>query len=261
MKRRDLQGRSILITGASSGIGRALAMELAPRATKLYLMARSEQPLQELASELLANGAASAVPVAGDVTDSSVRAKVCEVVLNSNGGLDLLINNAGISAHGRFAQSTTATMDKIMQVNFNAVVELTRELLPLLSQSEDAVIVNIGSILGHRGVPRQSEYVASKFALRGWSEAVRPELAQEGIDLLQVSPGTVETDFFEHLIAKSEMPWGKQRGIPAEKVAQQIVHALERRKREIYPNWRGRVLVLLNRFFPALIDRVMRRYG
>ena len=261
MKRRDLQGRRVLITGASSGIGRALALELAPLSAQLYLMARSEQPLQELATELLTNGAALAVPIAGDVTNSSQRAKVLETLQNSDGNLDILVNNAGISAHGRFAESTSNTLNKIMEVNFTAVVEFTREMLPLLSQSDDGVIVNIGSILGHRGVPRQNEYVASKFALQGWSEAVRPELSQQRIDLLQVSPGTVETDFFDHLISKSEMPWGKQRGISAQKVAQQIIHALERRKKQIYPNWRGRALVLFNRFFPTLVDRIMQRYG
>ena len=122
--------------------------------------------------------------------------------------------------------------------------------------------MNIGSILGHRGLPLNSEYSASKFALRGWSEALRAELAGEGVDVLLVSPGTIETEFFDHLVAKrADLPWGKAKGIPAAAVAEQTVRALERGGREIFPNWRGRALVLANRLAPGMVDRVMARLG
>ena len=149
-----------------------------------------------------------------------------------------------------------------MELNFFAVTELTRLALPLLRDGCDPLIVNISSILGHRAIPHQSEYCASKFALRGWSEALRAELHGLGIGLLLVSPGTTETEFFDHLLEKqSTTPWGKQQGISPEAVAKQIVRAIERRNREIFPNWRGRLLVWANRCCPGLVDRVMNRYG
>ena len=262
MGRRDLTGRRILLTGASSGVGRALALKLAPHHTHLLLVARSEQPLRSLAHELKELGAASAEPLAGDITDPVVRSRAITHVQKAWGGLDLLVNNAGISAHGRLVESNEATLRKILEVNFFAAVELTRSALPLLCESHDSVVLNVGSILGHRGIPYNNEYCASKFALCGWSEAVRPELRKLGVDLLLVSPGTIETHFFDHLVANSgTTPWAKQRGIPPEKVAEQIIRALQRRKQEIYPNWRGRLLVLANRFFPRLVDRVMKPYG
>ncbi len=262
MSRRSLTNRRVLLTGASSGIGRALALQLAPVGAKLMLLARRETPLLELAEELKRLGAASAEPIVGDVTDPNLRTAVTDRIRNNWGGLDLLINNAGVSAHRRFDSSSTEVLRKIMEVNFFGATELLRETLPLLKTGEDPLLVNIGSILGHRGVPSNSEYCASKFALRGWSEAIRPELAREGIGLLLVSPGTTDTEFFEHLLAKNEqLPWGKQQGVPAEKVATQIISAIERRQHEIFPNWRGKMLELLNRLSPRLVDRIMKRYG
>ncbi len=262
MSRRSLTNRRILLTGASSGIGRALALQLAPFGTRLLLLARREGPLVELTAELKRLGAASAEPMVGDVTDADLRVAVAERIRNDWGSLDLLINNAGISAHGRFDSSTPEVLRQIMKVNFFAAAELARKTLPLLKTGEDPLLVNIGSILGHRGIPFNSEYCASKFALRGWSEAIRPELARDGVDLLLVSPGTTDTEFFEHLIAKGEkLPWGEQKGLPAEKAAAQIIRAIERRRHEIFPNWRGRALGLLNRLSPRLVDRLMKRYG
>ncbi len=261
MGRRKLQDRRILLTGASSGIGRSLALALAPHGVKLLLLARREAPLAELAEQLTKLGAASVEYVVGDVTVASVREQTAAKIHGQWQGLDILINNAGVSAHGRFADSSSEVLRQVMEVNFFAAAELTRRMHPLLAAGEDALLVNMGSILGHRGVPFNNEYCASKFALRGWSESLRPELACDDIELLLVSPGTTDTEFFEHLVAQGEkLPWVKQRGIPPEAVAAQVVRAIERRRREIFPNWRGRALVLLNRALPRLVDRALDRY-
>jgi short-subunit dehydrogenase len=262
MRQRSLHQRRVVITGASSGVGRALAMEMAPYSTRLILVARSEQPLAELTDELIKRGAAATEAVVGDVTDPAVRSRIVERVNELWGGLDILVNNAGISAHARFADSSEATLRKIMEVNFFAAVELTRQSLPMLRMGDDSLVVNVGSVLGHRGAPLNSEYSASKFALRGWSEALRAELSRDAVGVLVVSPGTIDTDFFDHLVARAEpMPWGKQKGISPEVAARQIVRAIRLRRREIYPNWRGRMLVWLNRCCPGLVDRLMSRYG
>jgi short-subunit dehydrogenase len=262
MGRRMLEDRRILLTGASRGIGRELALELARRGTRLMLVARNGEVLQPLVSELLKLGAASAHIVAGDVTDAQFRVTLIDRIRSDWHGLDVLVNNAGVSAHGHFDAHDEAILRQIMEVNFYAPTELTRLSLPLLANSKDSLIVNIGSILGHRGMPHNSEYSASKFALRGWSEALRTELHGRGIDVLLVSPGTIDTDFFDHLLAKSgSLPWGKQKGIPPAAVARQIVRAIELRRTEIYPNWRGRLLVAVNRWAPRLVDRAMNRFG
>src|SRR5581483_9150141 len=113
------------------------------------------------------------------------------------GGLDILVNNAGVSAWGPFDQAGEDRLRRIREVNFFALAEMTREALPLVKAGRQPLVVNIASILGHRGIPLQAEYCASKFAVRGLSESLRPELARTGIDLLLVSPGTTDTEFFD----------------------------------------------------------------
>jgi short-subunit dehydrogenase len=261
MSQRSLTERRVVITGASSGVGRALALELAPHKPRLILVARSEQPLAELVTELNSRGA-TAEAVVGDVTDPTKRATIIDRVNDRWGGLDILVNNAGISTHSRFADSSEATMRQIMELNFFAAAELTRRCLPLLRQGDDPLVVNVDSVLGHRGAPHNSEYSASKFALRGWSEALRAELSRDAVGVLVVSPGTIDTEFFDHLVEPAQpLPWGKPKGISPEAAARQIVRAIRLRRREIYPNWRGRLLVWLNRLCPGLVDRLMNRYG
>lgn len=262
MASRTLAQSRILITGASRGVGRELALTCAQRGAHLLLAARDVRLLQELQSQLLESGAASAVFLAGDISDEGYRDELLNQIDTKWQSLDILVNNAGVSAHGRFSEHDAETLRQIMEVNFFAATELTRDVLLLLRKGNQPLIVNIGSVLGLRGIPFNSEYCASKFALRGWSEALRPELVKDGIDVLMVSPGTIDTEFFEHLLAKSgDLPWGPQKGIAAFQVAQQTVRAIERGRSEIFPNWRGKILVTASRWMPKLVDRVMRRYG
>jgi short-subunit dehydrogenase len=262
MARRTLQNRRILLTGASRGVGRELALQLARHQTHLVVVARNGDALQPLVPELLSFGAQSAQAIAGDITEDGFRKSLVKRIQSEWQVLDVLVNNAGVSAHGHFDDHDEAILRQIMEVNFYAPTELTRLALPLLAAGNDSVIVNIGSILGHRGMPYNSEYSASKFALRGWSEALRTELHGRGIDVLLVSPGTIDTGFFDHLLVKADsLPWGKQKGIAPDAVARQIVRAIELRRTEIYPNWRGRLLVAVNRWAPRLVDRVMNRFG
>ncbi|MGC4003086.1 MAG: SDR family NAD(P)-dependent oxidoreductase [Pirellulales bacterium] len=123
-------------------------------------------------------------------------------------------------------------------------------------------MVNIGSILGHRATPQNAEYCASKFALRGWTQSVRAEFAALGIDLVLVSPGTTESEFYHNTLGETKSPpWGMPPAIPTATVAARIVRAMERGTPEIVPSARGIALVWANRFFPGIVDRVMRKYG
>jgi short-subunit dehydrogenase len=178
------------------------------------------------------------------------------------GGLDILVNNAGIAAHGRFADADPKRLRPIMEVNFFAPVELIRESLPLLRAGTQPLIVNVGSILGERGCPHKSEYSASKFALHGFSEAVRPEFARLGIDVLVVAAGPTETEHFDNLIEdQGELPWGNPARTPAATVAREIVRAIERGRHEAITGWGGWGWVLLSRLSPRLVDRIMARYS
>jgi len=249
------------VTGASSGIGRAVALELARHGADLVLLARRKERLDDVAKQITALGR-RAILVVGDVTDADARRRALEAARIDLGGLDLLINNAGVAAHGRFVEASPERIRPIMEVNFFAPVELIREALPLLREGVQPMVVNVGSILGERGSPHKSEYSASKFALHGFSQAVRPELARLGIDILVVAAGPTETEHFDVLLEGSaNLPWGNPRRQPAEDVAKIIVRAIERGRRMVVTGWRARLLLLADRFFPGIVDRVMRRYG
>jgi len=260
MSSREIAGRRAIVTGASSGIGRALALELARQGAKLVLVARRRDRLEQAVAEITTRGG-EATCVAGDITDTATRRAVLDKAAAVYGGLDMLVNNAGIGASGPFADSDGSRVRKLMEVNFFAAAELIHAALPLLKQGTEPIIVNVGSILGHRGVPRRSEYCASKFALQGFSEALRAELAAERIDLLIVSPGPTDTEFFENLPDASRDPWGDPARMPPSRVAALTVRAIRRGQHEIIPTTRGRLLCWLNRLSPRLADWVLARYA
>jgi short-subunit dehydrogenase len=261
MAHRRLTDRRALVTGASSGIGRALAVELARQGVDLVLLARREDRLADVARKISELGR-RAVSVAGDVTDPAVRRRALEAARHELGGLDILVNNAGVAAHGRFVDADPQRIRPIFEVNFFAPVELIREATPILREGTQPTVVNIGSILGERGAPHKSEYSASKFALHGFSEAARPELARLGIDVLVVAVGPTETEHFDVLLeGPAELPWGDPPRMPAETVARSIVRAIERGRNQIAIGWRGRLLLVANRLCPRLVDWVMSHYG
>ncbi|MEX2306216.1 MAG: SDR family NAD(P)-dependent oxidoreductase [Pirellulales bacterium] len=261
MAKRQLTDRRALVTGASSGIGRALAIELARHGVDLVLLARREDRLAEVAKEVSAHGR-RAVTIAGDVTDPAVRRRALNAARQELGGLDILVNNAGVAAHGRFADADPGRIRPIFEVNFFAPVELIREAIPVLREGVRPIVVNIGSILGERGAPHKSEYSASKFALHGFSEAVRPELNRLGIDVLVVAVGPTETEHFDVLLeGTAELPWGDPPRQPAEQVARAVVRAIECGRHKVATSWRARMLLLANRLFPRIVDRIMARFG
>jgi short-subunit dehydrogenase len=261
MAKREIQDCRAILTGASSGIGRALAVELARRDAKLVAVARRAERLQELAAEVAAAGR-SIETVAGDVSDPAVRQQALDAAMAHFGGLDLLVNNAGIGAMGLFEHADPQRLRRVMEVNFFALVEMTRLCLPQLKQGRRPMIVNVSSILGHRGVPHSSEYSASKFAVQGFSEALRAELAQHGVEVLVVSPGTTETEFFERVIERTSSPkWPEHKPVSPAYVAQQVVRGIRCGQHEVIPYRWGKVLCWLNRLSPGLVDRLMQRYA
>lgn len=258
MAKRSLDGCRILLTGASSGIGRALAIELARSGARTLVVARREELLNQLANSV--PGPGTLLPAPADVTDAAARAGLIDQARQRLGGLDILINNAGVGALGLFEHADEARLRQVMEVNFFAPAELTRAALPLLKVGRNPLVVNVSSVLGLRAIPTMSEYCASKFALQGLSESLRAEFTRLGIDLLVVSPGTTESEFFDNLVeTKGDVLWPGRPRRTAEDVARDIVRAMRKGRRAIVPSFSGKLLVWANRAVPGIVDRALSR--
>ena len=258
MARRSIAGLRAIVTGASSGIGRALVVELIRGGASVVAMARRVERLQELESEVAAPERFAWI--AGDVTSKGDRAAAIELCRQRFGGFDALVNNAGIGALGPFAEADEARLRQVFEVNFFAAAELLREALPHLRQGKSPIIVNIGSVLGHFAVPGKSEYCASKFALHGLSDALRIELGREGIDLLLVSPSTTSSEFFDRAIGEREASAFRFGSMTPESVARRIVRAIRLGRREIILSPGGNLLVWLDRLCPPLAHWFVSRW-
>jgi short-subunit dehydrogenase len=259
MSRRRISGSRMLISGASQGIGRALVVAAAARGAKVLAVARSGELLRELAEQLRAQGGIVET-LAADITNPQDRQRMVEAARDHFGGLDILVNNAGIGATGHFLEAAPERLRKIMEVNFFGVTEMVRVFLPLLHAGERPAIVNISSIAGKRAIPARSEYSASKFAVHGFSEALRAELAKDGVDVLIICPGLTDTNFSKNMLEqKARMPVDHLRGMKPEKVAAIAVRAIESGRHEVYLTLQGKLLVFVSRFFPRLADRIAAR--
>lgn len=261
MARRSLPGKRILLTGASSGIGWHLALQLAQAGAQVCLTARRGERLQQL-QEKIAEKGGSCLIVPGDITQSDHRQQLLTTIEQKFRGLDILINNAGIGAMGRFDQASPERLRRIFEVNFFSAVELTRIALPQLRMGDSPLIVNISSVLGHRGVPLKSEYCASKFALHGFSDSIRAELARDNIEVLLVSPSTTDSEFFDaSLEDQTDKDWKRRGAMPPEQVARLTIRAMEKHRHEVIMTAGGRLLVWLDRMLPTLANRLLARFG
>ncbi|HYV36178.1 MAG TPA: SDR family oxidoreductase [Gemmataceae bacterium] len=257
--RRDLKGRRVLLTGASSGIGRALANQLAEGGAKVVLAARSLDKLQEIERSLTTRNL-QAVAVATDVTRGEDRQRAVDTAVERFGGLDALINNAGVGSFGHFADCNEAILRQVMEVNFFAPAELIRLAIPVLAKGIQPAIVNVASMCGRRGLPAWSEYSASKFALTGFSEGLRAELVLQGIDVLLIQPGLTRSDLGSHLLRNTgRMKIDFSKGMPPEEVAAGIVRALTRGSHETVLGCEAKWMVRLNRWVPRIVDWLVAR--
>jgi len=172
----------------------------------------------------------------------------------------VLINNAGIGATGHFADVSPERLRTIMEVNFFGLTETTRVCLPLLRRGVTPAVVNISSVAAKRGLPARSEYSASKFAVQGFSEALRAELDKDGIDVLVVCPGLTQTNFSQNMIEqKALVQLDHLRGMTSEQVAEATLRSLERGRHDVTLTLQGRLLVLVSRFLPRLADFIAAR--
>ncbi len=257
MARRELNGKRIIITGASSGIGAGLTIEAAKRGALVLATARHAERLQQVAAEARKQGG-RVETVIGELTESADRQRIIQAVEQKFGGLDLLINNAGIGATGHFQYAGPERLRQIMEVNFFAVCELTRLAIPLLKNGNDPAILMINSVAGRRAIASRSEYSASKYALMGFTEALRAELSKDNIQVHTVLPGLTQSNFEQNMIENNARhSLHAQRSMSAEECAQQILGGVERRINERVLTLKGKMLLLASRLAPRFVDRKM----
>jgi len=248
-----------VVTGASSGIGKCLTQLLSDNGCHVIAIARRAEKINHWSASDGSANFGGVTPLAGDITDENVRNRARSVIdANHSGKLDLLVNNAGVGGIGKFAEATTDRLRKIMEVNFFAPAELTRNLLPCLMLGKSPVICNIGSVLGHRAVPDKSEYCASKFAMHGWSDALRAELFSTGIQVTLVSPSTTRSEFFDSLIDTAPNQSSRSLGHwSAERVADSAYSAIRKRRSEVILSLGGKALVYGDRVAPPLLNAIL----
>jgi len=247
----------ILLTGANGGIGSALARALAGRGARLALVDINRDGLEALAGELRGNGTVAA-PLVFDLSTDHGYAELVERAASALDGMDMLINNAGVMSFGAFATEKPEAISTLVKINIQAPLLLTRALLPRLIAQRRGRIVNIGSIFGSIGFAWFSSYSASKFASRGFSEALRRELDGTGVGVTYVAPRATRTPINNSAIMKMADAVGMHFDAP-ERVAQKIIRSLERDAGDCYLGFPESLFVRINSLLPRLVDSALRK--
>ncbi len=253
----NLKGARIVLTGAAGGIGAAAAARLAAAGAALILVGRDRGRLDYCARRLEATGA-TVIAVAADLTSEAGRRAVVKVAGEWNGGANVLVNNAGVSQFGLLAEEDPAIIERTLVTNALAPVLLCQAMLPGLARQPQAHIVNVGSILGSIALPGNSVYAASKFALRGFSEALRRELADTQIRVHYLAPRATRTALNTAAVAAMNQELGVVMD-PPETVAEALVRLLETERRARYLGWPEKLFVRINAILPGLVDGSLRR--
>ncbi|MBS1526798.1 MAG: SDR family oxidoreductase [Bacteroidetes bacterium] len=256
-----LNDKVVIITGASSGIGKALAIEFAKRGASLVVAARQYVALCELTDSLIREYGIKAVAVQCDVSVEEDCAHLVKQTVLTFGRIDVLINNAGMSMRALFNDVDLKVLKTLMDVNFWGTVYCTKYALPHLLQSQGS-LVGVSSIAGYKGLPGRSGYSASKFAVNGFLDVVREENLKKGLHVLTACPGFTASNIRSTALSKdgsqqgeSHMEEGKM--MTAEEVARRIADGVEDRARTLIMTTQGKLTVLLSKFVPGLLDKLV----
>ena len=235
-----------VLTGASGGIGRAMAAALGPHCDSLVLVGRDKARLTPIVGK--------SFPLAADITTAQGR----DAVASAAPGINLLINSAGVSEFVAFAAQSDASMERMFAVNVLAAMQLTRRMLPALLAQPAAMVVNVGSVMGYLGYPGCAAYSASKFALRGFSEALRRELADTRVKVMFLAPRTTRTAMNSRALDALNAELGNACDAP-ERVSRSLLHLLEHPVKERLIGMPEALFVRINQLAPSLVDRALRR--
>jgi short-subunit dehydrogenase len=261
----SVRNKTILITGGTDGIGRELVMQYLQAGANVVTCGRNQAKILELEAE--APKGSSLCVLNADVSVEKDCQRLVESVVNMYGGIDILINNAGISMRGLLEEGSRTMIPvirKVMEVNFNGTLYCTSYALPHLIKSK-GVIAGVSSIAGYRGLPGRSGYSASKFAVQGFLESIKTELVDTGVHVMWVSPGfTASRIRFSALDKEGKKqgatPMDEGKMMSASECARLIIAGIAQRKRTVVMTFQGKQTVFLNKFFPALTDKLVRMF-
>lgn len=256
-----MKDKVVIITGASSGIGKACALAFAAEGAKLVIAARNPEQLK--ACEAEAGKKTEVLAVIADVALEEDCRKIIDSAMARFGKIDVLINNAGISMRAPFEEVDLNVLKKVMDVNFWGAVYCTKYALPHLLKTKGS-LVGVSSIAGYKGLPLRTGYSASKFALQGFLECVRIENLKKGLHVLVACPGFTASNIrFTALTAdgtpQGESPRNEEKIMQPDEVAKYILDAIKHRKRELILTKQGKLTVLLNKFLPGWMDKMVYR--
>lgn len=251
----------IVVTGGSDGIGKALVELLLAKGASVSTCGRNYDKLYQLET---GNSGLPLLIQAADVSNELECKQFIDKTIAKFGGIDILINNAGISMRAPFKEAETATIKKVMEINFFGTVYCTKFALPAILKRK-GTIVGVSSIAGFRGLPGRTGYSASKFAMNGFLEALRTEMLAEGVNVLTVCPGFTASNIRNAALnkdgrAQGESPMDENTLMTAQECAAHILGAIEKRKRMLVLTFTGKRTVFMNKFFPALADKLVRKF-
>jgi short-subunit dehydrogenase len=253
----DIRNKNVVLTGASGGLGRAIAEKLSAEGARLILVARNEQKLAALLEDL---GGHPHSTLAADLGTDDGRRRLLEFCKDIGaGGISLLVNNAGINEFGLFEDQSQAAMTNLINVNLLSPMLICQDLLPLLKQHDSAQIVNIGSTFGSIGYPGFGAYCASKFGLRGFTESLRRELADSGMQVSYIAPRATDTDLNDDNIVAMNDALGTAMDKPS-LVADEVMQIISTPTgTDKYLGWPEKLFVRINSLLPSLVDSSLRK--
>ncbi|HEX2920508.1 MAG TPA: SDR family oxidoreductase [Bacteroidales bacterium] len=255
---RDFRNKVVIITGASSGIGKAVAREFASKGSKVVLAARSEDILSEITEDLIKSGY-DAMYVRTDVSIEADCRNLINKTIDKYGTIDILINNAGISMRASFDKVDLKVLHRLMDVNFWGTVYCTKYALPYLVKNKGS-LVGVSSVAGFHGLPGRTGYSASKFAMHGFLETIRIENLKKGLHVMIIAPGFTATEIRKHALdaagsEQGESPLDEGSLMTPEHVAKWVLKGIRKKKRNKLMTWYGQLTALFQRIVPELVDR------
>jgi short-subunit dehydrogenase len=256
-----LNDKTVIITGASSGIGKALAIEFAKRGANLVLGARQYVTLCEIAQSIQQQYNIKAIAVQCDVVSETDCEHLIKQAVLTFSKIDVLINNAGITMRALFKDADVQVLKSLMDVNFWGMVYCTKYAMPELLKTKGSVI-GVSSIAGYKGLPGRAGYSASKFAMNGFLDALRVENLETGVHVLTACPGFTASNIRNTALNKDGIQQGEstlheEKMMTADQVAAVIADGVENRARTLIMTGQGRLTVLLSKFLPALLDKLV----
>jgi short-subunit dehydrogenase len=255
------KGKVVIVTGGTDGIGRALVDQLLMAGAKVATCGRDHDKLYRLQSIYPSSPLHTMV---ADVSSENDCRRFIETTIKVYGGIDILINNAGISMRALLKDTSIDVIRKVMDINFFGAVYCTKYALPSIIERK-GTIVGVSSIAGYRGLPGRNGYSASKFALQGWLEAIKTELMSDGVHVMWVCPGFTTSNIRNASLDKDgdshgESPMDEGKMMPADECATHILHAVEKKKRTLVLTFTGKRTVFMNKFFPGLADKLVGKF-